>query len=133
MRRAFLLAVGIALPAIASAQPARQSAQPPALHDKAYYATHKAVRDTTLRWCHSDATYADLYDCQNAEAADAGTIGKPRTLDQYLSDPNYWVRNPIARGGALIQCNRRAPGDEMVLPYCAAVRAGAALAKGHRN
>ena len=133
MSRALLFAVAIALPAIASAQPARQSAQPPALHDKAYYTAHKAVRDTTLRWCHSDATYADLYDCQNAEAADAGTIGSPRTLDQYLSDPNYWVQNPIARGGALIQCNRRAPGDEMVLPYCAAVRAGAALAKGHRN
>jgi hypothetical protein len=132
MSRALLLAAAFALPVVALAQPVGPSGQPPALHDKAYYATHKAVRDTTLRWCHSDSTHADFYDCQNAEAADAGTIGKPRTLDQYLSDPNYWVQNPIARGGALIQCNRRAPGDEMVLPYCAAVRAGAALAKGHR-
>jgi hypothetical protein len=126
MSRALLLAMALSLPAAAWAQP-------PALHDKAYYATHKAVRDTTLRWCHSDATYADLYDCQNAEAADAGTIGKPQTLDQMLNDPNYWVRNPVARDGAMVQCARREPGDELILPFCPAVRAGAALAKGHRN
>jgi hypothetical protein len=126
MSRALLLAMALGLPAAAWAQP-------PALHDKAYYATHKAVRDTTLQWCHSDATHADLYDCQNAEAADAGTIGKPQTLDQMLNDPNYWVRNPVARDGAMVQCARREPGDELILPFCPAVRAGAALAKGHRN
>lgn len=126
MSRALLLALALGLPAAAWAQP-------PALHDKAYYAAHKTVRDTTLRWCHGDATHADLYDCQNAEAADAGTIGKPQTLDQMLNDPNYWVRNPVARDGAMVQCARREPGDELILPFCPAVRAGAALAKGHRN
>jgi len=121
--RALLLAAMVAVPAIACAQP-------PALHDKAYYASHKAVRDTTLRWCHSDATYADLFDCQNAEAADAGTIGTPQqqTIEQTLRDPNYWVRNPVARDGAMVQCSRRGLGDQLILPYCGAVRAGAALA-----
>jgi hypothetical protein len=43
------------------------------------------------------------------------------------------VRNPVARDGAMVQCARRLPGDELILPFCPAVRAGAALAKRHRT
>jgi hypothetical protein len=126
--RALLLAT-ILLPTVAWAQP-------PALHPKAWYAEHDGARIATLHWCHSDATHADLFDCQNAEAADAGKMigaGPPRTMDQYLNDPNYWVQNPFARYGAMVQCNRRGPGDELVLPFCPAIRAGDALARGKRN
>lgn len=128
MIRAVLIAAVILTPRLAAAQPA------PALHDKAWYVAHPDARVATLHWCHSDSTYADMFDCQNAEAADALTIGKQhRTVDGYLNDPHYWAQNPISRGGAMLQCARRGPGDEMVLPYCNAIRAGDAMAKAGHN
>lgn len=101
--------------------------QRPALHNKSWYKTHAAERAVTLRLCHSDATYSDLNDCQNAEAASAVADlpwNKRGNGLGFMQDPAYWRANPLARDATLVQCSRRARGDEQALPYCAAAAAG---------
>jgi hypothetical protein len=94
--------------------------QPPAKHDIAWYVAHAPERNAALKWCHGDTSHADMYDCQNAEAAAAGTMfqnkGNNNTAD--INSPAYWSANPIARAGTLRACIRRRPGDEMDFPYC---------------
>lgn len=132
MIRAIVLAAAVLAPGLAAAQ----QGQPPALHPKAWYVGHVAARHATLIWCHSDATHADLYDCQNAEAADALTIGQQSvrhgTVDAYLRDPAYWAQNPIYRGSALHQCRYGGVGTETMQQYCGAVRAGDTMARAGR-
>lgn len=93
--------------------------------NKAWYLVHPTTLDQTLRVCHSDARYSRTPDCINAEGAAAGRLAQqtaPRhdggVTDPY--SPAYWSSMPIARGGVMAQCRRRAPGDEMVFPFCAA-------------
>jgi hypothetical protein len=126
-----MIAAAFLIPLAAQAQ--TLPPQPRALHDKAWYSSHPAERDATLRICHSDASFGDLYDCLNAEAAaglsrfSEGKNSQRRwsSSEQMLHDPEFWRQNPIARDGELIQCARRGPGDEMALPYCAAAAAAA--------
>src|SRR5690242_14770265 len=94
--------------------------QPPALHDVAWYEGHPAERAAALRICHGDATYSRLLDCQNAEAAAAvGDLPWNRKNNglNFLHDPAYWRANPAGRDTILMQCARRAIGDEMAYPY----------------
>jgi hypothetical protein len=107
----------LALPIAAAGQQ-----QAPAKHDISWYVAHAGERNTTLRWCHGDASHADIYDCQNAEAAAAGTMfqdkGNNNAAD--MNSPAYWAANPVARAGTLRACIRRQPGDQMELPFCGA-------------
>lgn len=109
---------------------AADAAQPPAQHNKAWYLAHDGERNSTLRLCHSDASYANLYDCQNAEAA--GGIadrrqpgpGAGRPADFMLS-PSYWARNDVARSVMLGMCATRGRGAPGAYPpYCDAATAG---------
>ena len=101
--------------------------QPRALHNIPWYSAHPAERAATLRLCHSDYSYSGLPDCANAEAAGAGQVGSGSSIGKLkamLNDPQYWRENPIARNAARFQCQRRAPIDADVLPYCSAIEAG---------
>jgi hypothetical protein len=94
--------------------------QPAALHDIPWYVGHSAARETTLTWCHQDSSRADSFDCQNAQAAAAGTMFRDtgnRDPNDMMS-PAYWSANPLARAGVLLACVRRQPGNEMQLRYC---------------
>ena len=137
--RAIVAVAIMLLPGVGLAQ---VNPPPAALHDKAWYAAHSAARNATLKWCHADATRADWFDCQNAEAAAAGTIGQPQRNTAIPSDPpyfangndwmmspEYWADHSFARAGILVQCARRAPGDQMMLRACPAAQAGEALAR----
>lgn len=128
------LALMALLPGVALAQ----QPQSRAMHDKSWYEAHRAERRATIRICENDATYSALPDCINAEAADGVAslreqqghgrrqIGEKGAWVGYdpLMDPDWWRSNPTARAGQLIRCNRRGPGDEQALRYCAAARAG---------
>jgi hypothetical protein len=94
--------------------------------DIPWFMAHPGIQQQTLKVCHSNSAYTALPDCANAEAAGAGLMrqeyersssGSRSSLN--LSSPTYWSTNPIAREGVLTQCKRRAPGDEMAMPWCA--------------
>lgn len=90
-----------------------------------WYQTHPDVLRQTLLVCHSNSAYASTPDCDNAERAAAGLMGRDaarstRPGAPAMTDPAYWSANPFARAGVLAQCRRRAPGDELVFPYCRA-------------
>lgn len=91
--------------------------QPKALHNKAWYEAHDAEREATLGLCHSDASYAHLYDCQNAEAAGNVVLQRVAPGD-FLNTPGYWAANPTAAQMELRICAQRPPGSEPYLRYC---------------
>ena len=103
-------------------------AQPAALHDIPWYVGHTAAREATLTWCHQDSSRADGFDCQNAQAAAAGSMfrdtGNRDPND--MTSPAYWTANPIARAGVLRGCARPRPGNAMNQPYCGAAANSAA-------
>jgi hypothetical protein len=90
-----------------------------------WYMAHPAILYPTIEVCHLSASYEDTPDCRNAEAAVDGLWakqeGRRAGLWATLNDPAYWASNPISRKGAMIECARRLPGDEPVLPFCPAV------------
>jgi len=101
-----------------------ETTDPVTPRDVAWYMSHPAVQQQTLRVCHSNAAYMPLPDCANAESAGAGLMRRDyeravRSNNSLnLNDPAYWSSNPIAREGILAQCRRRGPGDELAYPYC---------------
>ena len=120
-RATFLLAGGL-LSGSAWAQTSN------ALHDIPWYVAHTAAREATLSWCHQDSSRADSFDCQNAQAAAAGTMFRDtgnRDPNDMMS-PAYWTANPIARAGVLRGCARPRPGNAMNQPYCGAASYSAA-------
>lgn len=124
--RVLLIAACCVLPFAAHADTRYQRS----LHDIPWYAAHPAERRATQQFCERDAAYAVMPDCRNAEHAGAGTLGRRYTGLNYMYDPAWWAENPVARDGALLQCQRRAPGDEMMFPFCKAV--GASVMMGRR-
>lgn len=96
---------------------AAEAGQPPAQHNKAWYETHDGERNATLRLCHSDATYANLYDCQNAEAA--GSLADRRYgAKGFMNSPSFWAQNEGARNMVLRMCANRTASSTPFLPYC---------------
>lgn len=114
MRR-IIFAAAVATPIAAHAE----------VRDIPWYMAHPTVLYRTIEVCHESAAYEDTVDCRNAEAAVDGLWakqeGRPAGLRATLNDPAYWASNPISRKGAMIECARRLPGDEPVLPFCPAV------------
>lgn len=128
MMRALLMAGVLALPAAAYAD----TYQNRSLHDIPWYVAHRAETEATIKWCETRVDYAEMPDCRNAQHAAAAWIGQPRYGHggfSYMHDPAFWAANPIARDGAAIQCARRAPGDEMMLPFCGAIIASKNLSR----
>jgi hypothetical protein len=132
--RMSVLALALMLPAAALAQPysGDPMTHPVTPRDIPWYMAHPSALQQTLHVCHSNAAYAVTADCQNAEGAGAGQLRQwyhqavtnlPPSLDPKNSI--YWDSRPIARAGVLAQCRRHGPGDEMVLPDCAAAAASA--------
>ncbi|HUZ62968.1 MAG TPA: EexN family lipoprotein [Acetobacteraceae bacterium] len=120
MRR-ILFAV-VALASLAAAH-----AEARVLHDVPWYKAHDAARKATVQLCESDARFANLPDCNNAEAAAAGVMfgkGDPNSGLNYMYDPKYWAANRVARDDAWVQCQA---GKGLMLPYCSAIRASFAL------
>ena len=113
MRR-IIFAAALATPIVAHAE----------VRDIAWYMAHPTVLYPTIEVCHESAAYEDTVDCRNAEAAVDGLWareeGRRSGLAATLNNPAYWVQNPLARGGVMVECARRLPGDAAVLPYCAA-------------
>lgn len=73
-------AIVLGLPAIAAAEPG----------DVPYYKARPAERAALLRKCQTDVALAMTRECQNAEAADASTIGRPLRPGDIPPDP--WFR-----------------------------------------
>jgi hypothetical protein len=123
--RVELLAAGllISLTTGVHAQQTRQ--QPQAMHDKAFYAQHDAVRAATLKLCVSDESYAHLYDCRNA--ADGENMVRAARLFRLsrpdaMADPSWWRNNGFARRGAVAICsNGTGAAYPQFAPYCSLI------------
>jgi hypothetical protein len=108
------------LPIAAKSEPVR---------DIPYFVHNPAEARATAQVCNSNAAYDRLPTCQNANRA-LHQIDVNNLAAEYragaarghalLYDPDYWSKNPMARAGVLAQCRRRAPEDQMMLPYCQA-------------
>lgn len=116
--RAALIAATMLIPFAAAAQPVTP-------HDVHWYMEHPDILYKTLRVCHSNSAYASTPDCDNAERAGNGLDARRYAHHSgvgmiAMTDPAWWSANPFVRSGVLMQCQRRAPGDELVFPYCKA-------------
>ncbi|MDB5848217.1 MAG: hypothetical protein JWP29_1969 [Rhodoferax sp.] len=96
---------------------------PQALHDVAWYSNNPAVRQKTISVCYSDASYAHLYDCQNAARGES--LARSRRLwrqSNILDNPQWWQDNQIARRSAAAICARgNGPAYPQYAPYCSLI------------
>ena len=106
-------------------------AQPQAVHDKAYYVANPDVRQSTLKVCYSDESYAHLFDCRNAADAETFVWGQRMSAQSnFLADPTWWQQNPIARRGAAVTCRRgTGPAYQHTAPYCPLILAASLQAQ----
>jgi hypothetical protein len=129
MRSAVLV---LALVAVGTAPVLAQ--RPGENRDVPWFQARPQILDETLRRCHRDARLAASWECQNAEAAGASRMGQPLpnplppaaqgrqapAVDSSgLPEPDFNPRtNPLGYSNLKNACATRAPGSEVLTPFC---------------